>query len=118
MTEGFDDDSCPESFLDIIAVKIFEEDFKVLNGFNAKHHEYYMELIYRTKFLPHYSSLKERFWHIYMKTEDKPLCLLDTCMNQVTWHRIYGKNNTYCSRGCARNHYWIKKKAEESSNSS
>jgi len=39
--------------------------------------------------------------------------LLDTCMNQVTWHRIYGKNNIYCSRGCARNHYWIKKKQKK-----
>jgi len=113
------DDSFPESALDILATQIFEEDLNVLWGFNNKHPEYHMELIFRTKFLNHYAPLKERFWHLYHKTSIKPQCALEGCMSQVEWHPIYSKHNTYCSKKCSKTDYWKKKKEKdaESSNS-
>ena len=109
---GFDE-SYPETTLDIIAKQIFEEDLNVLWGFNNKHPEYYMELIYRTKFLPHYAPLKERFWHLYHRTDKKPKCALEGCMNPVGWHKIYAKHNTYCNKTCSKTAYWKKKRAEK-----
>lgn len=108
-----DDDYYPESFLDIIAAQIFEDDLDVLLGFNAKHPEYYIELILRTNFLPHYASLKERFWHLYHKTEITPKCKLETCPNHVTWHLVYGRFNKFCGKSCGKLEYWVRKRKED-----
>ena len=111
------DHSHPETFLDILAQQLFEEGANILNGFNNKHPDYYMELIIRTNFLPHYAPIKERFWHIYNKSDIKPICEYEGCMSPVTWHKVYAKHNKYCSKTCARSDYWTKKRKKEAESS-
>ena len=78
--------SHPKTILDELARQLFEEDIDILHGFNNKHPDYYIELILRTQeFLPHYAAIKERFWHIYHQTEEKPICILEGCVQPVKW---------------------------------
>ena len=107
----------PESFLDVIATQIFEDDLNILLGFNNKHYDYHVELILRTDFLPHYAPIKERFWHLYHKTEDKPLCARVGCTKQVTWHLVYSRLNRFCGKSCGKSDYWDRKRLENEKNS-
>lgn len=104
------DDSHPETHLDKMAIDVIENNTSV-NGFNNAHYEYYMELLVRTKFLPIGSFIKERFWHLYHKTDIKPTCAHPTCDNKVNWHRDSDKHSESCSARC-KNLLFYKRKSE------
>jgi len=118
MTDCDYDQSHPETFLDLIALDVVNDPMYDLNGFNNRHHEYYMELILRTNFLPHYSTIRERFWHIANKTSQKPTCVRELCEESTGWHKDRKGHNDFCSNKCAKLHEWSIKRSnlEKSSN--
>ena len=107
--QGYDHDH-PETLLDTLAEEVIVNKANIVNGFHFKHPEYFAELVERTPFLNKNAFTRERFWHIYKKTEKKPLCELEGCMLPVTWHFARKRHNRYCERSCALKDIWRKRK--------